>query len=97
MKTTLNSLIAFSGLIASALTNPLLLRGQNSVCGSIFSSVAKCCSLSIIKVTDLDCSDPGRTPKDKDDFMDICPKGKSPQCCTIPVPGVLGLLCDEPY
>ncbi|KAH8778145.1 hypothetical protein F5882DRAFT_407900 [Hyaloscypha sp. PMI_1271] len=57
MKTTLNSLIAFSGLIASALTNPLLLRGQNSVCGSIFSSVAKCCSLSIIKVTDLDCSD----------------------------------------
>ena len=57
MKTSLVSLVAFSGLIASALTKHLLPRGQNSVCGSIFNSVAKCCILSVIKVADLDCGD----------------------------------------
>ncbi|KAN0117320.1 hypothetical protein V8E51_003297 [Hyaloscypha variabilis] len=95
MRASSISRVALTGLLTITLANPLAPR--SAVCGTIFGSVAKCCSIDAVKITDADCIDPSATPKDKDDFMNICPKRKSPKCCTIPIPGLAGLFCDDPY
>jgi len=55
MRLALISLVAFAGLVTSTLATPLAPR--NEVCGKIFASVAKCCSIDAVKIADVDCID----------------------------------------
>jgi hypothetical protein len=55
MKASSISRVALTGLLTITLANPLAPR--SAVCGTIFGSVAKCCSIDAVKITDVDCID----------------------------------------
>ncbi|KAF1729825.1 Hydrophobin-1 [Beauveria bassiana] len=86
--------VVFASLIASALAVPTELAPRTDVfsCPLALYSNPQCCAALVLGVIGLDSN---QTPRNADDFKNICAKGgQQAACCAVPVAGQ-GLLCRE--
>ncbi|EJP68175.1 hydrophobin-like protein [Beauveria bassiana ARSEF 2860] len=91
--------VVFASLIASALAVPTELAPRtdvSSLCPAGLYSVPQCCATDILGVARLDCKAPKQTPRNADEFKNICAKGgQQAACCVVPVAGQ-SLFCMTP-
>ncbi|KAM3503405.1 hypothetical protein MY10362_004229 [Beauveria mimosiformis] len=92
--------VVFASLIASALAVPAELAprtgGSYNPCPGFPYSNAQCCATDVLGVADLDCHSPDKTPRDANDFKQICASGgQRARCCFLPILGQ-DVLCQTP-
>ncbi|KAJ6585770.1 fungal hydrophobin-domain-containing protein [Mycena capillaripes] len=86
--------LLFSAFALAAPPSDLASRGN--ICPDGLFSNPECCSTLVLGTVGLDCTPPGRVPKNAMDFKEVCASiRKQARCCLLSVAGQ-GVLCQTP-